>query len=345
MNSQPNLAVVGATGAVGVEFLRLIESRNFSFSSLRLLASPRSSGKTMKCMGQSLTVEALAENSFDGVDIAFFSAGGGISKRYAPIAAQKGCVVIDNSSAFRMAPDVPLVIPEINGEAAYSHRGIIANPNCSTIIALMPLWPLHKHNRIRRIIASTYQAASGGGAAAMQELLDATRAYLDGREHKPTVLPHPYAFNLFSHNAAVDPETLYNEEELKMVRETHKIFSAPDIRISATCVRVPVLRAHCEALNIEFSNPISVSQVHAWLKDQSGVRVVDDAGRNYFPMPREASGQGDVLVGRIRQDISDPSNRSIAMFVSGDQLLKGAALNGIQIAELLVKHDLRVAAT
>lgn len=244
-----------------------------------------------------------------------------------------------------MAPDVPLVIPEINGEAAHSHRGIIANPNCSTIIALMPLWPLHKHNRIRRIIASTYQAASGGGAAAMQELLDATRAYLDGREHKPTVLPHPYAFNLFSHNAAVDPETLYNEEELKMVRETHKIFSAPDIRISATCVRVPVLRAHCEALNIEFSNPISVSQVHAWLKDQPGVRVVDDAGRNYFPMPREASGQGDVLVGRIRQDISDPSNRSIAMFVSGDQLLKGAALNGIQIAELLVKHDLRVAAT
>ncbi len=344
MSSRPNIAVVGATGAVGVEFLHLIESRKFSFGTLRLLASSRSSGKTMTCGNRPFKVETLNEDSFNDVDIAFFSAGGGISKKFAPIAAQKGCVVIDNSSAFRMDPNVPLVIPEINPEAVLLHRGIIANPNCSTIIALVPLWPLHKHNRIRRIIAATYQAASGGGAAAMQELLDATRAYLEGKEHKPTVLPHPYAFNLFSHNAAVDPATLYNEEELKMVREARKIFNDPEMRISATCVRVPVLRAHCEALNVEFTDPISPSQVHAWLKDQPGVRVVDDVGRNYFPMPREASGQDDVLVGRIRQDMSDPSGRSIAMFVSGDQLLKGAALNGIQIAELLVKNGLGVAA-
>lgn len=344
MSSCPNIAVVGATGAVGVEFLRLIESRKFAFGSLRLLASPRSSGKTMTCGSQSLTVEALDDKSFENVDIAFFSAGGSVSKQFAPIAARCGCVVIDNSSAFRMDPNVPLVIPEINPEAAILHRGIIANPNCSTIIALLPLWPLHKHNRIRRIIASTYQAASGGGAAAMQELLDATQAYLNGSEHKPTVLPHPYAFNLFSHNAAIDLTTLYNEEELKMMRETHKIFNAPEIRISATCVRVPVLRAHCEALNVEFTDPISPAQVHAWLKNQPGVRVIDDAERNYFPMPRDASGQDDVLVGRIRQDMSDPSNSSIAMFVSGDQLLKGAALNGIQIAELLVKRGLGVVA-
>lgn len=342
--SNLNIVVVGATGAVGVEFLDLLARRHFSFGSLRLLASAKSIGRKMKCGNRDFTVEALDENSFRGAHIAFFSAGGSISKKYAPIAAKCGCVVIDNSSAFRMDPNVPLVIPEINPEAALEHRGIIANPNCSTIIALVPLWPLHRHNRIRRIIAATYQAASGGGAAAMQELLDATKAYLEGGDHKPQVLPHPYAFNLFSHNAAVDPVSLYNEEELKMVRETKKIFNDPDIRISATCVRVPVLRAHCEALNVEFTSPISPSEVRNWLTDQPGVRLVDDPHRNYFPMPREASGQNDVLVGRIRQDMSDPSNRSIAMFVSGDQLLKGAALNGIQIAELLVKNGLGAAA-
>lgn len=344
MSSDLNIVVVGATGAVGMEFLHLLSSRKFSFRSLRLLASPRSAGKKLKCGDVEFTVEPLDENSFRDADIAFFSAGGTISKKFAPIAAKSGCVVIDNSSAFRMDPRVPLVVPEINPEAALAHEGIIANPNCSTIIALMPLWPLHRRNRIKRIIAATYQAASGGGAAAMQELLDATQAYLQGNDYKPRVLPHPYAFNLFSHNAAVDPVSLYNEEELKMMRETRKIFNDSEIRISATCVRVPVLRAHCEALNVEFSEAISPSDVRRYLEGRPGIRLVDDPQHNYFPMPREASGQDDVLVGRIRQDISDPSNRSIAMFVSGDQLLKGAALNGIQIAELLVKNGLGAAA-
>ncbi len=344
MKASPNIAIVGATGAVGVEFLKLLESRKFPFRLLRLLASARSAGKTMQCGGREIAVEALTTESFRDIDIAFFSAGGSISKQFAPIAVAAGSVVIDNSSAFRMNPDVPLVIPEINPEQAVAHSGIIANPNCSTIIALVPLWPLHKTNRIRRIIAATYQAASGGGSAAMQELIDSTQAYLAGAQFKPSVLPHPYAFNLFSHNAPIDHTTLYNEEELKMMREARKIFDDPDLRISATCVRVPVLRAHCEALHVEFSSPISAAQAKTILQGQPGVRIVDDAQANYFPMPSDASGAHDVLVGRIRQDLSDPSHRTIALFVAGDQLLKGAALNGIQIAELLVAHESPVAA-
>ena len=253
------------------------------------------------------------------------------------IAVQAGAVVVDNSSAFRMDPSVPLVIPEINPEAIATHKGIIANPNCSTIIAITPLWPIHRVNRVRRLIAATYQAASGAGAAAMEELRESTRAHLEGRAYENTVLPHPYAFNLFSHNAKVDLETGYNEEETKMIKETQKIFADPDIRISATCIRVPVLRAHSEALNFECERPITASDVRRILADAPGVKLVDDAERNYFPMPQDASGQGDILVGRIRQDVSDPSGRSIAMFVAGDQLLKGAALNAVQIAELLAR--------
>jgi aspartate-semialdehyde dehydrogenase len=333
------IAVVGATGAVGVEFLRCLEERNLPLSGLRLLASARSNGRKMRFKEQNLIVEELTENSFKDIDIAFFSAGGSISRKFGPIAVKAGAVVIDNSSAFRMDPAVPLVIPEINPGAVAGHKGIIANPNCSTIIAITPLWPIHKKNRIRRLIASTYQAASGAGAAAMNELKESTRAYLEGREYKHSVLPHPYAFNLFSHNARVDPVTGYNEEETKMVNETRKIFNDPDIRITATCVRVPVLRAHSEALNFECENPISPEEVREILGNAPGIRIVDDIEKNYFPMPVDASGQGDVLVGRIRQDISDPSGRSIAMFVAGDQLLKGAALNGVQIAELLIGKD------
>jgi aspartate-semialdehyde dehydrogenase len=281
-------------------------------------------------------VEELTENSFDNVDIAFFSAGGSISKKYAPIAARAGAVVVDNSSAFRMDPKVPLVIPEINPEAIAAHDGIIANPNCSTIIAIVPLWPIHKKNRIKRLIAATYQAASGAGAAAMEELRESTRAHLEDREYANTVLPHPYAFNLFSHNSKIDPATGYNEEETKMVQETKKIFGDAEIRISATCVRVPVLRAHSEALTIECERPITPAEVREILAAAPGVKLIDDPVKNYFPMPKDASGQGDVLVGRIRQDTSDPSGRSIAMFVAGDQLLKGAALNAVQIAERLV---------
>ncbi|HYC05338.1 MAG TPA: aspartate-semialdehyde dehydrogenase [Azospirillaceae bacterium] len=332
----PVVAVVGATGAVGVELLKCLEQRNFPLSSLRLLASPRSAGKTMTFKGQETTVEALTEDSFQGVDIAFFSAGGSISKKFGPIAAKAGAVVIDNSSAFRMDPDVPLVVPEINPEAARAHKGIIANPNCSTIIAITPLWPIHKRNRITRFIAATYQAASGAGAAAMEELEESTRAYLDGKPYQNSVLPHPYAFNLFSHNAAVDPDHGYNEEEMKMVKETKKIFGDPDIRISATCVRVPVLRAHSEALTVECERPITPEEVTALLKDAPGVKLVDDRAANYFPMPKDASGADDILAGRIRADLSDPTGRSFCLFVAGDQLLKGAALNAVQIAELLV---------
>ena len=334
--SSPNVAVVGATGAVGVEFLQCLEERNFPMSELRLLASARSKGKTMKFKGTTIVIEELTPASFKGVDIALFSAGGAISRELCPVAAKAGAVAVDNSSAFRMDPNVPLVIPEINPDAIATHKGIIANPNCSTIIAITPLWPIHKKNRIRRLIAATYQAASGAGAAAMEELRASTEAYIKGETYKNTVLPHPYAFNLFSHNSKIDPETGYNEEEMKMVKETRKIFGDPDIRVSATCVRVPVLRAHCEALTIECERPITPKDVREILAEAPGIKIVDDPQKNYFPMPKDASGQGDILVGRIRQDISDPTGHSVTMFVAGDQLLKGAALNAVQIAEKLV---------
>ncbi|OGR90579.1 MAG: aspartate-semialdehyde dehydrogenase [Elusimicrobia bacterium RIFCSPLOWO2_01_FULL_59_12] len=339
MPKKYSIAVVGATGAVGVEFLRCLDERHFPVGELRLLASSRSRGKKLTFKGRRIAVQELTENSFKGIEIAFFSAGGAISKKFAPIAVRQGAVVIDNSSAFRMEPGVPLVIPEINPDALAGHKGIIANPNCSTIIAITPLWPIHQRNRIHRLIAATYQAASGAGAAAMGELVESTRAHLAGRKFKPTVFQHPYAFNLFSHNAKVDPDTGYNEEETKMARETQKIFNDPDIRVSATCVRVPVLRAHSEALNFECERPITAREVRDILKGAPGVKIVDDSEKNYFPMPRDASGRDEILVGRIRQDLSDPSGKSIALFVAGDQLLKGAALNGIQIAEELIKKS------
>ena len=340
MSKTYRVAIVGATGAVGVEFLRCLQERHFPISELHLLASARSAGKKMAFGGREIEVEELTADSFRDIDIAFFSAGGGISKQYGPIAAKAGAVVVDNSSAFRMDPAVPLVIPEINPEACANHKGILANPNCSTIIAIVPLWPVHKINPIKRLIAATYQAASGAGAAAMEELAESTRAYLENRPYENTVLPHPYAFNLFSHNSKMDTATGYNEEEIKMVKETQKIFGDDTIRISATCVRVPVLRAHSEALNFECENPITPQQVKEMLRHAPGVKLVDDVEKNYYPMPKDASGQGDVLVGRIRQDTSDPTGRSIAMFVAGDQLLKGAALNAVQIAEVLVERGL-----
>jgi aspartate-semialdehyde dehydrogenase len=336
-SSAPVVAVVGATGAVGVELMQCLEQRSFPLSNLRLFASARSAGKTLPFKGKPVTVEELTEDSFRGVDIALFSAGGSQSKRFAPAAVRHGAVVVDNSSAFRMDAGVPLVVPEINPEAVREHKGIIANPNCSTIISITPLWPIHKINRIQRMIVATYQAASGAGAAAMEELRESTRAYLDGREYKNTVLPHPYAFNLFSHNSKIDPSNGYNEEEIKVMRETHKIFGDSSIRVAATCVRVPVLRAHSIAINFECERPITPAQVRDIMETAPGVKVVDDVERNYFPMPKDASGQDPILVGRIRQDVSDPSGHSIAMFVAGDQLLKGAALNAVQIAELLLK--------
>ena len=340
MSNDYRVAIAGATGAVGVEFLRCLEQRRFPIGSLRLLASARSRGKKMPFAGREIEVEELTEHSFDGVDIVFFSAGGSISRKFGPIAAKAGAVVVDNSSAFRMDPNVPLVIPEINPEALRAHQGIIANPNCSTIIGITPLWPIHRVNRIRRVIAATYQAASGAGAAAMQELTESTRAYLADKPYQNTVLPHPYAFNLFSHNTKIDPETGYNEEETKMAKETRKIFGDPEIRVSATCVRVPVLRAHSEAITFECERPITPAEVIKLLSAAPGVKIVNDPDRNYFPMPKDASGRDDILVGRIRQDLSDPSGKSIALFVAGDQLLKGAALNAVQIAEVLVAQEL-----
>ncbi|HWG29373.1 MAG TPA: aspartate-semialdehyde dehydrogenase [Steroidobacteraceae bacterium] len=334
-SAAPVVAIVGATGAVGVELIECLERRKFPMSELRLFASARSAGKQMPFRGQQLSVRELTEDSFGGVSIALFSAGGGTSKRFAPIAARAGAVVVDNSSAFRMDAGVPLVIPEINPEAVRQHKGIIANPNCSTIISITPLWPIHRRNPIKRMIVSTYQAASGAGAAAMEELRESTRAYLEGKSYQNTVLPHPYAFNLFSHNSKMDAANGYNEEEMKVVRETHKIFGTSEIRIAATCVRVPVLRAHSIAINFECEQPITPAQVREILHSAPGVKVVDDLEHNYYPMPKDASGQDPILVGRIRQDISDPSGRSVAMFVAGDQLLKGAALNAVQIAELL----------
>jgi aspartate-semialdehyde dehydrogenase len=327
------VAVIGATGAVGVELARCLEQRNFPVAQLRLLASARSAGRTQKFGGRELRVEELTEASFAGVDIALFSAGGSISRRFAPIAVRAGALVIDNSSAFRMDDDVPLVVPEINAGQIAKHQGIIANPNCAAIISILPLWPVHRRNPIQRLQLATYQAASGAGAAAMEELREATRAHLEGREYRHTVLPHPYAFNVFSHNTRVDPATGYNEEETKVMQEARKIMGEPNLRVSATCVRVPVLRAHCVALTIECRDPITPDQVRTLLSDAPGVRIVDDVANNYFPMPKDASGQDAVLVGRIRQDLSDPSGRSICLFCAGDQLLKGAALNAVQIAE------------
>jgi aspartate-semialdehyde dehydrogenase len=335
VKNDPVVAIAGVTGAVGAEFIATMDKRGFRVGRLKALASARSAGRTIEFRGQKLLIEELDENSFDGVDIALFSAGGGISRKFAPVAVKAGAIVIDNSSAFRMDPDVPLVIPEINAGRIREHKGIIANPNCSAITALVPLWPIHRMNRIKRVILSTYQAASGGGAAAMEELVESTRACLNGQAYQPKVLPHPYAFNLFNHNTAIDPATGYNDEETKVINETRKIFEDDRIAVGVTCVRVPVLRAHSQAITFECERPISEHDVRAVLSNAPGVKIVDDRVRNYFPMPVDASGQDDVLVGRIRKDLSDPSGHSISMFVSADQLLKGAALNAIQIAELL----------
>jgi aspartate-semialdehyde dehydrogenase len=334
----PVVAIVGATGAVGVELLHCLESRGFPLGGLKLLASPRSAGKTLDFKGQPVTIEALTEESFNGVDIALFSAGSGISKRYAAAAVKAGAVVVDNSSAFRMDADVPLVVPEVNAAALAGHRGVIANPNCVAAIATVALAPLHRAYPIRRLTAATYQAASGAGAAAMEELRESTAAYLRGEDFEPKVLPHPYAFNLFSHNADMDEETGYNGEETKVVAETRRILGTPELPIGITCIRVPVLRAHAMALTVEFDEVVSVEEARAILGNAPGLRLVDNRAANYFPMPSDASGQDDVLVGRIRKDIGDPSGKSLALFVAGDQLLKGAALNAVQIAELLLKR-------
>lgn len=333
----PVVAIVGATGAVGVELMRCLEARGFPVRALRLLASARSAGRAMVFRGEEVVVEVLGEESFAGVDLALFSAGASISRRYAPVAVRAGAVVVDNSSAFRMDPSVPLVVPEVNAGAMAGHAGIVANPNCVAAILVMAVAPLHRAHAVRRLQVATYQAASGAGAAAMEELRASTAAALAGEAFEPRVFPHPYAFNLFSHNADVDPATGYNGEELKVVAETRRIMDLPALPVGITCIRVPVLRAHAMAVTIEFDHAVDVEEARALLAAAPGVRVVDDRVGNRFPMPSEASGQDDVLVGRVRVDIGDPSGRSLTLFVAGDQLLKGAALNAVQIAEHLIR--------
>jgi aspartate-semialdehyde dehydrogenase len=330
-----NVAIVGATGAVGQEFLTVLAERNFPIKTLRLLASSRSAGKKIDFAGKTYEVEELTKNSFKGIQIAFFSAGGSISKEFAPPAVEAGAVVVDNTSAFRMKDGVPLVVPEVNPEQIAKHNGLIANPNCSTIIMNVPVWPLHKANRIKRIIVSTYQAVSGAGAAGLHELEQQIRAYASGSKVERTLFPHQIVHNLFSHNSKVSANG-YNEEEMKMVNETRKIFGDSRIMVTATCVRVPIPRAHSESINLEFERPITPRQVREILAKAPGVRIVDDPEKNHFPMPLEASGQDDVLAGRIRQDISREDGRGIDLFVSGDQVRKGAATNAVQIGERLI---------
>ncbi len=331
-----NVAVVGATGAVGEDFLTVLAERNFPIKNLKLLASSRSAGRTIKYRGQDYKVEELTKDSFKGTEIALFSAGGSISKQFAPAAVAAGAIVVDNSSAFRMTEGVPLVVPEVNPQAIKTHKGIIAHPNCSTIIMNVPVYPLYKANHVKRIVVSTYQAVSGAGAWGLWELEEQIKAYASGRPITKKKFPHQIVNNLFSHNSAIQ-ENGYNEEENKMVKETRKIFGDAKIAVTATCVRVPIPRAHSEAINIEFEKPMTPAQVREILAKAPGVTIVDDAAKSHFPMPLEASHQDNVFVGRIRQDVSIEGGRAIDMFVSGDQLRKGAATNAIQIAELLLK--------
>ncbi len=337
MSRKYNVAILGATGAVGTELLALLEERNFPLGKLKVLASERSAGKSIKFAGEDIIIEAVSESSFDGVDIVLASAGGSISKQWLPIATKAGAVSIDNSSAFRMHPDVPLIVPEVNPEAAANHKGIIANPNCTTILMAVAIYPLHQVQPIQRIVAATYQSASGAGARAMEEVKVQSQAILNGEPAIPEILPYPLAFNLFPHNSPMTDNS-YCEEEMKMVNETRKIFGDSDIRISATCVRVPVLRAHSEAINLEFLHPFPVEKAREILAEAAGVELVEDFSKNYFPMPIDASGKDDVLVGRIRQDISHPNG--LELWLCGDQIRKGAALNAVQIAELLIAKSL-----
>ena len=333
MSRALNVAIVGATGAVGVEMQKALEKRNFPVKSLRLLASGRSAGREMTCFGQTWKVEELTADSFKGIDIALFSAGGGISRDFAPHAVKAGAVVVDNSSAFRMQKDVPLVVPEVNPEDVKKHQGVIANPNCTTIIMVVALKPLYDLSPIRRIIVSTYQSASGAGAKGMDELIHQTEAYLKGEPVQPHFFPHPYAFNLFSHNTDIG-ENGYNTEEMKMVNETRKILHDDQILVCPTCVRVPVLRSHAESIIIEQERKVSIEEALAALSKAPGIKIVNDAAKNHYPMPSDSNEHDDVLVGRVRYDLSCPN--ALALFVCGDQLLKGAALNTVQIAELLI---------
>ena len=330
-----HVAIVGATGLVGREFIKVLEQRNFPMRSIRLLASDRSAGTKLYVKHEQMEVKETTAHSFEEVDIALFSAGAEISNHFSPIAARAGAVVVDNSSAFRMDPNVPLVVPEVNAEDIKEHKGIIANPNCSTIQMVVAIYPLHKVDPIKRIIVDSYQSASGIGSAAMEELVEQSKLALEGREVVPHLFPHQIAFNvlpeidLFLDNA-------YTKEEWKMVEETQKIMHAPEIAISATCVRVPVSIGHSEAIHIELTKPMSPQEARQILAEAPGVRVQDDPGISLYPHPWSAAGTDDVFVGRIRKDSSH--ERGLAMWVVSDNIRKGAALNTVQIAETMIER-------
>ncbi len=333
------VAIVGATGLVGGEFLRILEERKFPMDSLRLYASDRSAGKRISFMGEELVVEETSDDSFDNIDIALFSAGGDISRRFSPVAAKAGAVAIDNSSAFRMDPEVPLVVPEVNAGDIDSHKGIIANPNCSTIQMVVALDPLHRVNPIQRIVVSTYQAVSGTGAAAVDELREQIAVIAEGRQDEvaPKAYPHQIAYNALPFvESFLDND--YTTEEWKMVQETRKIMHEPEMPVCATCVRVPVYTSHGEAVNVEFSRPMSAEEAREILASAPGVTVQDNPGDQHYPLPLSAAGTDDVFVGRIRKDFSHPSG--LAMWVVADNLRKGAALNAVQIAEAMVRQEM-----
>ena len=334
-----NVAIMGATGAVGQVMMEILAEREFPLGELRLLASARSAGRELVYRGNKIAVRELKEDSFKGIDIVLASAGGGLSKEFNSHAVAAGAVVVDNTSAFRMDPQVPLVVPEINAHDLDAHQGIIANPNCSTIIMDVVVWPLYQRRRVKRIVVSTYQAVSGAGARAMEELEQQTRQVLAGEEAEAAEFPHQIAFNLFSHNSDIGPEG-YCEEEIKMIRETHKMFHDSEVQVTATTIRVPVMRAHSEAINLEFTEPFPAAEAREILAQAPGVLLVDEPDQSHFPMPIEASGRDEILVGRIRQDISRSDGTGLDLWVSGDQLRKGAALNAVQIAEELIARSL-----
>jgi aspartate-semialdehyde dehydrogenase len=327
-----HVAVVGATGAVGMELLRVLERRAFPAETLRPLCSQRSAGTAVLFRGEEIPATELSSDSFSGIDIAFFSAGGDISRKFAPIAREAGAVVIDNSSVFRMEPDVPLVIPEINGDDVRHHRGLIANPNCTTAVALMALYPLHLAFGVRRVVASSYQAVSGSGARAIKELKSQVEAAAEERPPTAEIYPHPIAFNVLPHVDSFLPNG-YTKEEMKMQNEGRRIMHLPEFRASVTCVRVPVYRAHSVAVSAEFERPVSVEEAHEVLAKAPGLELVDEPQNNRYPMPLFTAGKDNCEVGRVRRDCA--FENGLAFWVSGDQLLKGAALNAVQIAELL----------
>ncbi len=327
------VAVLGSSGAVGEEILALLEERSFPVGELRLLASERSAGKQKIWKGENHTIEEVNSGSFKGVDLVLASAGGSVSRKWSEIITDSGAVMIDNSSTFRMDPDVPLVVPEVNADVVKTHQGIIANPNCTTILLALVLGPLEARKRIKRVIVSTYQSASGAGALAMEELKNLTQDFINGEKPVSKVLPYSLAFNLFLHNSPLQ-DNQYCEEEMKMVNETRKILDLPFLCLSATCVRVPVLRAHSESVNIEFNEPFLVEEAKHILKEAPGVEFFEDSNGNRFPMPTDVTGKNPVAVGRIRKDISNAN--ALELWLCGDQIRKGAALNAIQIAELLL---------